>query len=83
MSCLDVLLPSRFAHPLTRVGPQQQQRQPQQQSIELETVMIIDGDLLQNLVPLRALCASVGAVSLPLRLLIRYGGWILDVKAIS
>jgi hypothetical protein len=36
-----LLLPSRFAHPLTRVGPQQQQQQPQQQSIELEKVMRI------------------------------------------
>jgi hypothetical protein len=36
-----LFLPSRFAHPLTRVGPQQQQ-QPQQQSIELETVMFIE-----------------------------------------
>jgi hypothetical protein len=36
------LLPSRFAHPLTRVGLQQQQQQPQRQNIELETVKVMD-----------------------------------------
>jgi hypothetical protein len=54
-------LPSRFAHPLTRVGPQQQQQQPQQQSIELEKVMriVFQSSTSKTLEPPQALGAGV------------------------
>jgi hypothetical protein len=68
-----LLLPSRFAHPLTRVGPQQQQ-QPQQQSIELEKVMrIVSIQVLLNFRTAAGTWCRRGAVSLSLRLGIRYG----------
>jgi hypothetical protein len=71
-------LPSRFAHPLTRVGPQQQQ----QQSIELEKVMriVLIRVLLNFRTAADTLCRR-GAVSLSLRLGIRYGGALFRVKA--